>query len=137
MSRGRYRSRPTPAHLTVGALRNRAIIELFRSTRATISSIATMQVEDFYRAGGRTWVRLGVDRIEPVDRPLETCLDEYITAARIADELATPLFRYLHGGKISRIGLRPSKVSDVIQKQDASTQRRLRAVERPKRRRGG
>jgi len=113
--------RPKPLD-SLGTLRNRAIVELLLSTTATASQIAVMQVQDYQRVGGRALVRLmaeGVERIEPVDGPLATYLDEYIAAARIGHEPTTLLFRYLRADKISRLGMKArarlskARVSDV------------------------
>jgi site-specific recombinase XerD len=112
------RRRLRPLRLSIGALRNRSIVELLVTTTATVSQISAMQVQDYRRIGGRAWVRLVTDndaeRIEPIDDRLETYLDEYIAVARIADEPATPLFRYLRADKVSRRGMTPRHVSDVI-----------------------
>lgn len=84
------RRRLRPLRLSIGALRNRSIIELLVTTTATVSQISAMQVQDYRRVGGRAWVRLvtdnDVERMEPIDDQLETYLDEYIAVARIADE---------------------------------------------------
>jgi len=113
--------------LTIGEVRNRAIVELFMSTPAAMSSIAAMQVDHFYRVGGRAWVRLvvdGVERVEPVDRALETYLDEYLAAARIADEPTTPLFRSVRAHNITQFGMTPRHVSEVIHRYARSSKRR-------------
>jgi hypothetical protein len=104
----------------LAAKRRRAIYELFISTGATTLWIATMRVQDFYRIGGRAWVRIatyGLEHTEPIDRLLETHLDEYVAAARIAHDPASPLFRYLRGDKISRLGKTPRHVSVAIRQQ--------------------
>src|SRR5262249_2791071 len=79
-------------------LRDRAIYELYMATPATISWIAMMQVQDFYRIDGRSWVRTatdGLEHTEPVARSLERCLDEYVAPARIGHDAAGLFFRCL------------------------------------------
>jgi hypothetical protein len=56
-----------------------------------------MNVEDYYPQGKRWWVRLhekgGKQHEMPAHHLLETYLDEYVKAAGVAAEKASPLFR--------------------------------------------
>jgi len=60
-----------------------------------------MDVGDYYPQGRRFWVRLhekgGKQHDMPCHHQLEAYLDEYLTAAGIADDKASPLFRTAFG----------------------------------------
>ena len=77
-------------------LRDRALIALLVYTFARVSAAIGMNVEDYYAQGKRWWVRLhekGGKRHEmPAHHLLETYMDEYLDAADIAVDKASPLF---------------------------------------------
>ncbi len=66
-----------------------------------------MNVGDYYPQGKRWWVRLhekgGKQHEMPAHHLLETYMDEYLDAAGIAEDKATPLFRTAAGktGKLT------------------------------------
>jgi integrase/recombinase XerD len=70
-----------------------------------------MNVEDYYVQGRRSWVRLhekGGKQLEmPAHHLLETYIDEYIAAAGIDGDKASPLFRSAAGktGKLTERGM--------------------------------
>jgi integrase/recombinase XerD len=82
---------------TVVGLRDRAVIGMMTYSFARIGAVVGLRVEDYYPQGKRTWVRLhekgGKQHEMPVHHKLEAFLDEYITAAGIADDSKGPLFR--------------------------------------------
>ena len=82
-------------------LRDRALIALLIYTFARVSAATGMNVEDYYPQGKRWWVRLhekgGKQHDMPAHHLLEKYIDEYLTAAGIAGEKATPLFRTAAG----------------------------------------
>jgi site-specific recombinase XerD len=88
-------------------LRDRALIALLVYTFARVSAAIGMTVRDYYPQGKRWWVRLhekGGKRHEmPAHHLLEGYMDEYLDAAGIADDKATPLFRTAAGktGKLT------------------------------------
>jgi site-specific recombinase XerD len=91
---------------TIANLRDRAIIGMLWHANASIDAVVAARVKDYYRLGGRQWLRLrddGAERNLLVPAQLEMLLDEYLTASGIAAQLETPLFRTtLSGsGKIS------------------------------------
>lgn len=82
---------------TIAGLRDRAIIGIMGYAQASVDSVISMQVRDYYSLGDRRWVWLrenGIERYEIVDRRLEPHIDAYLAAAAIAaDEPRSPLFR--------------------------------------------
>jgi integrase/recombinase XerD len=86
---------------TIIGLRDRALIALLIYSFARISAALHMNVEDYYPQGKRWWVRLhekgGKQHEMPAHHLLEAYLDEYVKAAGIGTEKATPLFRTLGG----------------------------------------
>ena len=82
---------------TVVGLRDRALIATMVYTFGRVGAVTKMRVEDYYTQGRRGWVRLhekGGKRHEmPCHHNLEAYLDEYITAAGLADEPQSHLFR--------------------------------------------
>jgi site-specific recombinase XerD len=85
---------------TIVGLRDRALIGLMVYTFARIGAAITMQVEDVYIQGRRTWVRLhekgGKLHAMPCHHNLEEYLHTYIKAAQLT-EGKSPLFRTMHG----------------------------------------
>jgi hypothetical protein len=86
-----------------------------------------MRVQDYYRIGDRSWVRLlanGVERLEPVDGKLETYLDEYLAVVRIEDDPNSPLFRHLlDNGKVTPRPMSLAYVGRMIRRRVRSTRR--------------
>ena len=82
---------------TVVGLRDRALIGLLVFTFARIGAALGMTVEDVYWQHRRLWVRLhekgGKEHSMPCHHNLETYLQDYIEAARLAGDRAGPLFR--------------------------------------------
>jgi site-specific recombinase XerD len=78
-------------------LRDRALIGIMVYTFARVGAVLQMNVGDYFSQGRRGWVRLhekgGKEHEAPCIPKLETYLDEYIAAARIADDKDGPLFR--------------------------------------------
>jgi site-specific recombinase XerC len=77
-------------------------------TFARINAALEMKVRDYFVQGRRGWVRLhekgGKQHEFPCHHNLEKYLDQYITAAKIADDPDGPLFRTAAGksGKLTR-----------------------------------
>jgi site-specific recombinase XerD len=86
---------------TIVGLRDRALIALLIYSFARVSAALHMNVEDYYPQGKRWWVRLhekgGKQHEMPAHHLLEGYLDEYLKAAGIGAEKATPLFRTVGG----------------------------------------
>jgi site-specific recombinase XerD len=80
---------------TIVGLRDRALIAVLIYSFARISAAMHMNVEDYYPQGKLWWVRLhekgGKQHEMPSHHLLETYLDEYVKAAGIGTEKATPL----------------------------------------------
>ena len=86
---------------TLIGLRDRALIALLLYTFARVSAAITMDVEDYYPQGRRFWVRLrekgGKQHDMPAHHVLEQYIDEYLAAAGIGADRASPLFRTAAG----------------------------------------
>jgi site-specific recombinase XerD len=82
---------------TLTGLRDRALIGIMMYTFARVGAVLQMNVGDYFSQGRRGWVRLqekgGKEHAAPCVSKLEAYLDEYITAAGIAEEQDAPLFR--------------------------------------------
>jgi site-specific recombinase XerD len=82
---------------TVVGLRDRALIGLLVFTFARIGAALGMTVADVYWQRRRLWVRLhekgGKDHAMPCHHNLETYLQDYIEAARLAGDRESALFR--------------------------------------------
>lgn len=82
-------------------LRDRALIALMVYSFARVSAVVQMRVRDYYANGKRYWIRLhekgGKFHEVPVHHSAEEYLDAYISAAGIAGEKNSPLFRTAHG----------------------------------------
>src|ERR1044071_1618962 len=67
---------------------------------ARVSATVHMRVEDYYQNGKRWWFRLhekgGKSHEVPAHHNAEAYMDAYITAAGVADENKTPLFRSMN-----------------------------------------
>ena len=97
-------------------LRDRALIGLMVYTFARVGAAVSMRVEDFYIQGRKGWVRLhekgGKQHEMPTHHNLDRYLEEYITAAGIADDRKGPLFRTTRGRSAELTG-NPLLQSDV------------------------
>src|SRR5215831_6513257 len=98
---------PSPQPSVVG-LRDRALIAVMVYSFARINAVLEMKVWDYFVQGRRGWVRLhekgGKEHEVPCHHNLEKYLDQYITAAEIADDPDGPLFRMAAGktGELTR-----------------------------------
>lgn len=87
--------------VTIGGLRDRALVGLMCFSFARIGAVLKMNVEDYYPGpDGKRWrVRLheknGIDHEVPVHHLAEEYLDAYLRASGIAADRKTPLFRTL------------------------------------------
>jgi integrase/recombinase XerD len=87
-----------PAHATfLTGLRDRALIGLMVYTFARRGAAVSMKVEDFFVRGRHGWVRLhekgGKEHEIPTHHNLDRYLEEYISAAEIAEDRKGPIFR--------------------------------------------
>jgi integrase len=84
-------------------LRDRALLGLMGYTFARVSAVASLQVEDHFQQGRRSWLRLqekGGKRHElPCHQSLDECLDAWIAAAGICGDKKGPLFRTFKRGR--------------------------------------
>jgi integrase/recombinase XerD len=82
---------------TLIGLRDRALIALMCYSFARVSAAVTMNVEDYYQQGKRSWFRLhekgGKFHEVPAHHSAEEYLDAYFVVAGIADDRKGPLFR--------------------------------------------
>jgi len=82
-------------------LRDRALIGLMVYSFARVNAALQMKVSDYFVQGRRGWIRLhekgGREHSVPCHHNLERFLDEYITAAGIADDAGGPLFQTFKG----------------------------------------
>ena len=107
---------------TLPGLRDRALIGLMVYTFARVGAAVAMKVEDYYVQGRRDWVRLhekgGKDHEMPAHHNLDRYLEEYITAAGIAQDRKAPLFRTTKGrsGELTASALLQSDVWRMIRR---------------------
>lgn len=84
---------------TIAGLRDRALIAVMLYSFARVSAVVGMNVESYYSIGRRSWIRLqekgGKHHEVPAHHNAALYLDEYITAAGIAEDKNKPLFRSL------------------------------------------
>ncbi len=82
---------------TLVGLRDRALIAVMVYSFARVSAVVGMNVDDYFQQGKRWWFRLcekgGKHHDVPAHHKAEEFMDAYLTAAGIADQKATPLFR--------------------------------------------
>ncbi len=101
---------------TIAGLRDRAIIGTLVYSFARVSAVVHMRVGDYFSQGRRMWFRLhekgGKHHEVPAHHNAEEYLDAYLTAAGIADELKTPLFRTLDRQR--QLTVRPMYRMDVL-----------------------
>jgi site-specific recombinase XerD len=100
---------------TIVGLRDRALIGLMVYTFARIGAALTMQVEDVYIQGRRTWVRLhekgGKLHAMPCHHNLDEYLHAYLKAAQLT-EGKSPLFRTTQG-RTGQLSDRPMTQADA------------------------
>ena len=107
---------------TLVGLRDRALIALLLYTFARVSAAICMAVEDYYPQGRRFWVRLqekgGKQHDMPAHHVLEQYMDEYLSAAGISLDKASPLFRSAAGttGKLTERRMHRLDVLRMIQR---------------------
>jgi integrase/recombinase XerD len=86
---------------TLIGLRDRALIALMCYSFARVSAAVTMNVEDYYQQGKRSWFRLhekgGKFHEVPAHHNAQVYLETYLAATGIAGERKTPLFRSAAG----------------------------------------
>jgi len=82
---------------TVVGLRDRAVLGVLAYTGARIGAVARLRLADYRNLGDHRVLRFqekgGKDREIPVRHDLAAWLNQYIAAARIAEEPRAPLFR--------------------------------------------
>jgi len=82
---------------TIAGLRDRALIAVMVYSFARVGAVVAMNRGDYFPQGKRFWFRLhekgGKLHDVPVHHKAERYVDDYIAAAGISDEKATPLFR--------------------------------------------
>ena len=114
---------------TVVGLRDRALIGVMVYSFARVSAAVSMEVGDYYQNGKRWWLRLhekgGKRHDVPAHHNAEAYLDAYLTAAGIADDNKTPLFRSVDRHR--RITSRPILRGDALR----MIKRRARAAGLP------
>jgi site-specific recombinase XerD len=78
-------------------LRDRALIGTMIYTFGRVGAVIAMRVEDYYRQGGRGWVRLhekgGKRHDLPCNQQLEQLLDAYVGGAELSEQHKDFLFR--------------------------------------------
>jgi site-specific recombinase XerD len=78
-------------------LRNRALAGVMLYTFARVEAALSMNVQDYYPKGKRSWVRLHEKNDKVLEMPahhrLEEFMDAYITGAELAGQKKKPLFR--------------------------------------------
>jgi integrase/recombinase XerD len=93
------REEKRPDEFTIAELRDRALIAVMAYSFARISAVLGMNVGDYRQQGKRCWLVLhekgGKHHEVPCHHSAEEYLDAYLTAAGIAGEPQTPLFRRL------------------------------------------
>lgn len=81
----------------VVGLRDRALISVMIYSFARVGAVVKLQVKDYYTQGKKAWFRLhekgGKFHQVPAHHKAVEHLDDYVTAAGIADEARSPLFR--------------------------------------------
>lgn len=101
----------------VVGLRDRALIALMIYSFARVGAVVHMRVEDYYQNGKRWWIRLhekgGKFHEVPVHHNAEAYLDAYISAARIAEQTKSPLFRSA-AGRTGTLTQNPMTRTDVL-----------------------
>ncbi len=82
-------------------LRDRALLAVMAYTFARIGAVVSLTPQDYFQVGKRSLIRFrekgGKEKEIPVHHKLEECLDSYLKAAKLSEELANPLFRSTRG----------------------------------------
>jgi site-specific recombinase XerD len=85
----------------IAGLRDRALISTMVFSFARVSAVVGMRVEDYYRIGKRSWLRLhekgGKHHEVPAHHSAVEYLNAYVAAAGIGDDARSPLFRSIPG----------------------------------------
>jgi site-specific recombinase XerD len=85
---------------SISDLRDRALVGVMVYLFARVSAVTRMRVEDYYQNGKRWWFRLhekgGKRHDVPAHHNAEAYVDAYLTAAGIADQKKSPLFRTIN-----------------------------------------
>jgi integrase/recombinase XerD len=102
-------------------LRDRALIGLMGYSFARVTAAATLQVEDYFQQGRRSWLMLhekGGKRHEvPCHHSLDEDLDAWIRAAGIGEDKKGPLFRSIRkGNKLTSNAMTRSDVLYMIKR---------------------
>ncbi len=111
---------------TLIGLRDRALIALLVYSFSRVGAAVKMRVEDFYTQGRRSWVRLhekgGKQHEMPAHHNLDTYLDAYVAAAKIAGDRKGPLFRTVRGktGQLTGNSLLQQDVHRMIRQRAAA-----------------
>jgi integrase/recombinase XerD len=86
---------------TAIGLRDRALIGVMVYSFARVSAVVNMNVQDYWQNGKRWWLRLqekgGKHHEVPAHHNAEEYLDAYLSAAEIAGDAKSPLFRTAAG----------------------------------------
>ena len=107
---------------TLIGLRDRAIIGLMIYSFARVGAVVGMKVGAFYQNGTKWNVDLhekgGRDHTLPVHHQAAECLHEWITAAGIAEQPRTPLFRSMprHSRQITERAITAERVHEMVKK---------------------
>lgn len=114
---------------TLVGLRDRALLGVMVYSFARVSAAVSMEVDDYYQNGKRWWLRLhekgGKRHDVPAHHNAEAYLDAYLTAAGIAGDNKTPLFRSVD--RYRQITARPLLRGDALR----MIKRRARAAGLP------
>jgi integrase len=102
-------------------LRDRALIGVMGYTFARVSAVGTLRVEDCFRQGRRSWLRLhkkGGKRHEvPCHHSLDDYLHDWIAAAGIGEDKKGPLFRsFKKGDRLTENAVTRSDVLYMIKR---------------------
>lgn len=113
---------------TISGLRDRALIGVMVFSFARVSAVVGMNVDDFFTQRGRKWFRLyekgSKNHDVPAHHKAQDYVEAYVEAARIREELHSPLFRTvdckrkltpsrLHRGDVLRMVKRRAKRAGI------------------------
>ncbi len=98
-------------------LRDRALIGVMVYSFARVGAVVGMRVRDYYQNGKRSWLRLhekgGKFHEVPAHHNAEAYLDAYLSAAGIAEDAKSPLFR-TSAGRSGRLTANPMLRHDTL-----------------------
>jgi len=101
----------------VVGLRDRAVVGVMVYSFARVSAVVGMKVGDYYQNGKRSWIRLlekgGKFHEVPAHHNAELYLDDYLTAAGIAEDRKGALFRSA-SGKTRKLAGNAMSRTDVL-----------------------